>query len=56
MNEEWLVVYLDDISILSKTATEHKERLRQVFEVLQQNNMRRRLDKCIWGVPKTKGL
>ena len=54
--EDWLVVYLDDISILSKTVKEHKERLQKVFDVLKEYNIRLRIDKCIWAVEQTKYL
>ena len=56
IDEKWLVVYLDDISIISKTLSEHKNHLRRVFEVLRKNDIRLRLDKCIWAVPETEYL
>ena len=54
INDGWLVVYLDDISIISKTVEEHKDHLQQVFKKLRDNDIRLRLDKCICGVSKTE--
>ena len=56
INDGWLVVYLDDISIISKTVEEHKDHLQQVFKKLRDNDIRLRLDKCIWGVSRTEYL
>ena len=53
---DYVTVYLDDISILSESVEEHKKHLQEVFKRLKVNNMKLRIDKCIWGVDKTEYL
>ena len=45
-NLEFVIVYIDDILILSKTEEEHMEHIRAVFALLDEYNMVIRLDKC----------
>ena len=49
-------VYVDDILIASKSAKEHKEHLRQVCQLLEDNGLVIRKDKCIFGVPEIEFL
>ncbi|GMI70618.1 hypothetical protein HRI_000731100 [Hibiscus trionum] len=44
--DQFVVVYLDDIVIYSKSLVEHVEHLRQVFEVLRQNKLYVKEEKC----------
>ena len=53
---DFVVIYLDDISILSNSIEEHKRHLQIVFEKLKEHCIKLRLDKCIWGVSKTEYL
>ena len=53
---DFVVVYIDDISILSDTVEEHADHIRQVFELLNKHNIKLRVDKCIWGVSQTEYL
>ena len=52
----FVVTYIDDISILSDTAEEHKKHLKIVFDILKKNCLKLRLDKCIFGVSETEYL
>ena len=53
---DFVIIYLDDISILSDTIEEHKEHLRIVFDRLKQHCIKLRIDKCLWGVEETEYL
>ena len=54
--KDFVVVYIDDISIISNTLEEHIDHLRQVFEVISKHNIHLRIDKCLWGVSETQYL
>jgi hypothetical protein len=53
---DFVVVYLDDISILSDSLDQHINHIREVFAILKEYNIKLRLDKCIWGVSQTEYL
>ncbi len=53
---EFVVVYIDDISIISESLTDHIKHLQIVFEVIAKHNIRLRLDKCFFGVSETQYL
>ena len=53
---EFVIVYLDDISIVSNTKEEHKQHLKMVFDILKKHGIRLRIDKCIFGVQETQFL
>lgn len=44
--DEFVVVYLDDIVIFSKTLEEHVEHLRKVFQLLRENELYIKKEKC----------
>ena len=43
---KWCIIYLDDITVFSKSPVEHIERLRGVFEKLSAAGLRLKLSKC----------
>ena len=50
------IVYVDDILVFSKSEKEHHQHLRTVLEILQQNGLVVRPDKCTFGVPSVDFL
>ena len=53
---DFVVVYLDDISIISDTLEDHIKHLKLVFNHLAAHGIRLRIDKCIFGVSETEYL
>ncbi|GBG89728.1 hypothetical protein CBR_g49580 [Chara braunii] len=47
--DKFVVVYLDDILVLSKTLQEHQGHLRQVLEKLREANFKINAKKCEWA-------
>ncbi|GBG72311.1 hypothetical protein CBR_g11240 [Chara braunii] len=47
--ERFVVVYLDDILVFSKTLEEHQGHLRQVLEKLREANLKINAKKCDWA-------
>jgi len=43
---DWMIVYIDDILIYSRTFEEHMEHLKIVFEILAKSNLMMKLKKC----------
>eukprot|EP01084_Bolivina_argentea_P272028 463053_1 len=55
---KFVIVYLDDIAILSDNLQQHMDHLRIVFDILRKNGIKLRVDKCIFAaseaVPQDK--
>ncbi|GBG64491.1 hypothetical protein CBR_g45187 [Chara braunii] len=47
--DKFVVVYLDDILVFSKTLQEHQSHLRQVLEKLREANLKINAKKCEWA-------
>jgi hypothetical protein len=54
--EGFVVVYLDDVLIFSKTEEEHKEHLQKVFERLREEKLFVKLKKCSFCQPELRYL
>lgn len=53
---KFVLIYLDDILIMSRTPEEHAQHLRIVLEVLRKNNLYAKLTKCEFARPQLKFL
>ena len=47
---DYVIVYLDDICIISDSLDEHKIHLQTVFNKIRKYNMKLRIDKCLFGM------
>jgi len=56
MAEGIVVVYLDDILIFTKTEEEHAQAVRRVLQVLKENKLFLRLEKCEFYKQRIKYL
>ena len=54
--DTFVIVYLDDILIYSKTKEEHTEHLRQVLALLRKHQLYAKASKCEFGMPQTEFL
>jgi transposase InsO family protein len=54
--DKWVVVYLDDILIYSKTKTEHLQHIRSVLKLLRQHGLYAKLSKCSFMQEETEFL
>ena len=46
---DFVLVFIDDILIFSKTAEDHKRHLKIVFELLRKEKLQIKPSKCVWG-------
>ncbi len=51
-----VIIYLDDILIMSKTKEEHRRLIRRVLEILKKNKLFLKAKKCEFKVLKTEYL
>ena len=51
-NVDCVFVYLDDILVFSEDQEQHKKHLDKVFSILDENNLKISLVKCIFDVPE----
>ncbi|MBW0544392.1 hypothetical protein O181_084107 [Austropuccinia psidii MF-1] len=56
LSEGWLIIYIDDIIVLSETWDSHLTRLERVFQKMVQVNMKISLKKCHFAYSELKAL
>ena len=49
-------IYIDDMMVKSKVASEHLEDLKNIFEILRKHKLRLNASKCSFGVGSDKFL
>ena len=54
--DDFVVVYIDDILIYSRTKDEHVKHVTAVLDRLKQNNLYGKLSNCEWGVKEVQFL
>jgi hypothetical protein len=54
--DQFVIVYLDDICVYSKTPEEHLDHLRKVLTLLQQEKLIGKLSKCEFGISSMEFL
>ena len=54
--DEFVIIYLDDICIYSKSEEEHEEHLRKVLELLRKHQLYAKPSKCAFGVQEIEFL
>ena len=52
----FVIVYLDDIFIFSKSAEDHLDHLRKVLTTLRENKLFIKMVKCFWAKRETEYL
>jgi len=53
---KFVLVFFDDILVYSSSLEEHRQHLKQVFEVMRANKLFAKLSKCAFAVPKVEYL
>jgi hypothetical protein len=56
INEGWLVIYMDNILIFSKTLMKHQERTRRILETICQEKLFLKLEKCTFNAEEVEYL
>jgi hypothetical protein len=56
LSKMWLIIYIDDIIVFSKTWVDHVSKLRIVFKRLSAINTKVSLSKCSFGFSELKAL
>ena len=54
--DNFVLVYLDDILVVSTTEHEQENHLRLVFQKLREHKLQAKLKKCEFGKPRVKYL
>ena len=54
--DDFVIIYIDDILVYSKTVEEHTEDLEKAFQKLRLYKLYAKVDKCDWGKLRIKFL
>ena len=54
--DQFVVVFIDDILIYSRSEADHEEHLRIIFEILRQNELYAKLSKCAFWLKEVEFL
>ena len=54
--EGWVVIYMDDILVFSKTKQEHQTHIKQILKKLLQHKLSLKLEKCYFNKEEIKFL
>ena len=53
---DFMIIYMDDLTIVSDTIEEHLEHLQIVFDIMKEYRINLRIDKCAFAVKNTEYL
>ena len=56
LDEEWIVIYMDNILIFSKDQKEHWEQTKRVLQRLQEHDLYLKAEKCKFEVQEVEFL
>jgi hypothetical protein len=56
LDEKWVIIYIDDIIIMSNTWEEHLTRISRILQIVVKMNMKISLKKCNFGFNQIKAL
>jgi hypothetical protein len=56
IQEGWLMIYIDDINVATKTWEDHLAKLKLVFQIIQKMNMTISMKKCQFAHDKLVAL
>ena len=56
ITDRWLVIYMDDLLIISPDSQTHKEQTCHVLQCMTELNLHLKLEKCHFNVPEVEYL
>ena len=52
----YVLVFFDDILVYSRTMEDHLRHVREVLEILRENELKVKMSKCLWAEPRVEYL